>query len=230
MALNRSTRYPGRFATATSAHPQGAFKNRTSPTSQDGSYLEADWANDWDGFFGSLLSAAGLTPNGNVDAVGASQYYSALSTLFRLASTTVPISGGGTGATTASAARTNLGLGTAALATVGTGTNQVPDMNSFTSTLAATGWQKLPGGLIIQWGRVAATTGDAATSVTFPVAFTTTLFNVQASFGYLGSTANIGVVAEVVAPTLTGVTLNRQDIGSIFSVPTGFIYWMAMGV
>lgn len=99
MALNRSTRYPGRFNAATTTHPQGAFKNRTSPTSQDGSYLEADWANDWDGFFGSLLSAAGLTADGNVDAVGASQYYSALSALFRSASTIVPISGGGTGET-----------------------------------------------------------------------------------------------------------------------------------
>lgn len=81
MALQRDTLYAGRFSTATTAHPQGAFKNRTTPTAQDGSYLEKDWLNDWDGFFGSLLSNAGLTPNGNVDAVGASQYYTALSIL-----------------------------------------------------------------------------------------------------------------------------------------------------
>lgn len=81
MALQRDTKYPGRFTTATTAHPQGPFKNRTSSTSQDGSYLEKDWLNDWDGFFGSLLSNAGLTPDGNVDAVGASQYYTALSTI-----------------------------------------------------------------------------------------------------------------------------------------------------
>ena len=81
MALQRDTLYAGRFDTATSAHPQGAFKNRTTSTSQDGSYLEKQWLNDWDGFFGSLLSSTGLTPNGNVDAVGASQYYTALSTL-----------------------------------------------------------------------------------------------------------------------------------------------------
>lgn len=81
MALQRDTLYAGRFSTATSAHPQGAFKNRTTSTAQDGSYLEAQWLNDWDGFFGSLLNGAGLTPDGNVDAVGASQYYTALSTL-----------------------------------------------------------------------------------------------------------------------------------------------------
>lgn len=78
MALKRNERYPGRFQNPTSASPQGGFKNRTSPTSQDGSYLESDWANDWDGFFGSLLSGAGITPNGNVDTATSSQYFNAL--------------------------------------------------------------------------------------------------------------------------------------------------------
>lgn len=77
MALQRDTKYPGRFTTATTEHPQGPFKNRTSSTSQDGSYLEKDWLNDWDGFFGSLLSAAGYVADGNVDGVGASQYFNA---------------------------------------------------------------------------------------------------------------------------------------------------------
>lgn len=85
MALQRDTKYPGRFTTATSEHPQGPFKNRTSSTSQDGSYLEKDWLNDWDGFFGSLLNSAGLTPDGNVDAVGASQYFNALVTVASVA-------------------------------------------------------------------------------------------------------------------------------------------------
>ena len=70
--------------TGDSAHPQGAFKNRTTPTAQDGSYLEAQWLNDWDGFFGSLLNKAGLTPDGNVDAVGDSQYFTALQELVSL--------------------------------------------------------------------------------------------------------------------------------------------------
>lgn len=93
MALKRNERYPGRFQNPTSAHPQGAFKNRTSPTSQDGSYLESDWANDWSGFFESLLSAAGITPNGNVDAVGASQYFNALQQRFTSHSQTFTSSG-----------------------------------------------------------------------------------------------------------------------------------------
>lgn len=78
MALDRSNRYPGRFENPTTASPQGAFKNRTSPTAQDGSYFEADWANDWDGFFARILNVAGVTPNGVIDTGSASQLYDAL--------------------------------------------------------------------------------------------------------------------------------------------------------
>ncbi|RJT45650.1 gp53-like domain-containing protein [Rahnella woolbedingensis] len=70
----------------------------------------------------------------------------------------VEIKNAGTSAQTS--ARTNLGLGTAATATVGTGTNQIPNMGSFTSSLSEQGWQRVPssasptGYIIIQWGRV----------------------------------------------------------------------------
>lgn len=80
MALKRNERYPGRFANPSTAHPQGAFQNRTSPTSQDGSYLEADWANDIDGFFARIINIAGITLNGTVDDGTASQLYDALVT------------------------------------------------------------------------------------------------------------------------------------------------------
>lgn len=82
MALKRNERYPGRYSNPTTDHPQGAFKNRTAPSAQDGSYLEQDWTNDWDGFFGRLLTVAGITPNGNVDTALASQYYDALKALY----------------------------------------------------------------------------------------------------------------------------------------------------
>lgn len=77
MALRRDAVYPGRFKAASDIHPQGAFKNRTSDTSNDGSYLEEQWLNDWSGFFESLLDGQGITPNGDVDEVGASQYFDA---------------------------------------------------------------------------------------------------------------------------------------------------------
>lgn len=78
MALDRSNRYPGRFENPTTEQPQGAFKNRTSPTAEDGSYFEADWANDMSGFFARVLNVAGVTPNGTVDNGVNSQLYDAL--------------------------------------------------------------------------------------------------------------------------------------------------------
>ena len=82
MALKRNETYPGRFSNPTDDHPQGAFKNRSAPGAQDGSYLEQQWANDWDGFFGRLLTLAEISPNGNVDTASSSQYYDALKSLF----------------------------------------------------------------------------------------------------------------------------------------------------
>ena len=62
----------------------------------------------------------------------------------------------------------NLGLGEAAKRDVGTGENQIPDMAAFASSLSSTGFQKLPSGLIIQWGIVS---GASNYTVTYPVTF-----------------------------------------------------------
>lgn len=63
----------------------------------------------------------------------------------------------------------NLSLGTAATKNVGTGAGQIPDMSSFSS---GSGWQRLPSGLIIQWGTaISGRTGDAQINP-FPIAFT----------------------------------------------------------
>lgn len=78
MAINLDERYPGRANGKTLSYPQGSFKNRTSPTAKDGTYLEQDWANDQLAFFQSLIKDAGMTANGVVDTVQASQYFNAL--------------------------------------------------------------------------------------------------------------------------------------------------------
>lgn len=78
MALKLNERYPGRFNNPDAAYPQGSFKNRTTPTAKDGSYLEKDWANDKEGFFQSLIASAGVVPDGLPDEVGASQYFFSL--------------------------------------------------------------------------------------------------------------------------------------------------------
>lgn len=78
MALKLNERYPGRFNNPTENYPQGSFKNRTTPSAKDGSYLEQDWANDKEGFFQSLMESAGFAANGQVDRVGSSQYFDAM--------------------------------------------------------------------------------------------------------------------------------------------------------
>lgn len=150
MALKRNERYPGRFSNPTTAQPQGAFKNRTAPSAQDGSYLEQDWANDWSGFFGRLLTVAGFTANGTVDTALSSQYFDAL----------------------IAAVKTN--LGTAAQRNVGTGATQIPDMSSF---LFNTGNFEFPNQMKLKYGGT--TTGSGPdNNVIFPTAFPAQCLNV----------------------------------------------------
>lgn len=78
MALNRSEHYPGRFLATTSEHPQGAFKNRTSPTSNDGTYFHADWATDIAALHEAILTNAGETPNNSIDTATDNQVFNAL--------------------------------------------------------------------------------------------------------------------------------------------------------
>ena len=78
MSMIRSTNYPGRWNVPDSSSPQGSGKNRTSPTSNDGSYFDEGWFNDMDSLHQALFIASGITPNGVQDAGTASQIFDAL--------------------------------------------------------------------------------------------------------------------------------------------------------
>ncbi|HHW8586325.1 TPA: gp53-like domain-containing protein [Escherichia coli] len=69
----------------------------------------------------------------------------------------------------ATAITTNLGLGDAAKKNVGTGSGQIPDMSSFGNQRADSGYQYLPGGLILQWAITKTKTSPE--TVSFPIAF-----------------------------------------------------------
>ena len=71
-------KYGYRVNEASKAHPRGSFKNRTAPNSDDGSYLEQEWANDDRALIDALLLNAGIKPNGRVDDATNSQAYEAL--------------------------------------------------------------------------------------------------------------------------------------------------------
>ncbi|EOT2133521.1 phage tail protein [Escherichia coli] len=118
-----------------------------------------------------------------------------------------------------------LGLGEAAKRNVGTGENQVPDMNSFGNSLTANGYQKLPGGMIIQWGSfsISPTGGSVGTvDITLPVAFPAACRSVNALISTNDPSArSVGFD--------TGGT-NRTKIRFTYtSATTNSIYWMAVG-
>lgn len=102
----------------------------------------------------------------------------------------------------------------------------------FAISLATNGYVVLPswlGGLVIQWGKVATPTADIEYAVTFPLAFPTAVFNVQASFGYNDNRLNDGCVAQTRVITLTGFSANRQDIAAQNSLPNSYIHYLAVG-
>jgi len=156
MTLKRNERYPGRFSNPTAAHPLGAFKNRTAPNAQDGSYLEQDWANDIASLHEAILVAANVTPNGQVDTAISSQVWTALQSLVVLKSQ------------------------------VGNGTNQVPDMNFFPILRNSAGYQRFPTGMIIQWDSRPAALADAGANggnlYSFPVQFPTACAQIVTSY------------------------------------------------
>ncbi|EIA9362905.1 hypothetical protein K7116_001420 [Salmonella enterica] len=119
----------------------------------------------------------------------------------------------------------NLGLGEAAKRNVGTGENQVPDMNSFGNSLTANGYQKLPGGMIIQWGSfsVSPTGGSVGTvDITLPIAFPAACRSVNALISTNDPSAR-SVGFDI------GST-NRTKIRFTYtSATTNSIYWMAVG-
>ncbi|ELY2473226.1 tail fiber protein [Cronobacter sakazakii] len=72
----------------------------------------------------------------------------------------------------------NLRLGEAARREVGTAANQLPDMGAFSARLDTSGWQKLPSGLILQWGNGQYKDAEV---VALPVAFPQTCITVVIS-------------------------------------------------
>ncbi|MFT2253382.1 gp53-like domain-containing protein [Escherichia coli] len=127
------------------------------------------------------------------------------------------------GQTTVANLLTYLGLGTAATKNVGTGSGQIPDMSSFTN---ASGWQKLPGGKILQWGKAGFPVGQTQVSVSFPIQFPSVVSNIQLTF------ADINFSSGAPSPTLAVVnnTVNGAGFGAYMSGVGGFnAYYFALG-
>jgi hypothetical protein len=77
MALIPGTRYPAQ-TDADGDYPHGKARNAGSYNDGTGTPLEKDWVNDLWGFLQALLRAARITPSGDPDDAGASQYLEAV--------------------------------------------------------------------------------------------------------------------------------------------------------
>lgn len=115
----------------------------------------------------------------------------------------------------------NVGLKEAAKRDVGTGANQVPDMSGFTRNLVNNGWQKFPGGLVIQWGMGGMSAGVLTGDVTFPIAFPSTVFAILAT-----DTGGASVPYGTTNRSKTGFTLTRTSTSGAGNV-NGF--YLAIG-
>lgn len=102
---------------------------------------------------------------------------------------------------------------------VSAGTSSLYQAEIFASFLSANGYQKLPSGLIIQWGSLSVNT-DANGAVVFPLAFPTVFLNAHATA--VRSIASNSYGAFVNSTSTTGLSI-LNDGG------TTKVYWIAIG-
>ncbi|UOF82051.1 putative tail fiber protein [Caudoviricetes sp.] len=101
-----------------------------------------------------------------------------------------------------------------------TGAVTLSSLASFAKSLATSGYQKLPGGLIIQWGVSGTITNGGTTTVTWPIAFTTAcLF---ATWGQQSSSHG-STTCIVYSWTTTGATMYQGSGSNIAG------YYIAIG-
>jgi len=115
---------------------------------------------------------------------------------------------------------------------VGERSNTVATMkmfaDEFLTSKAGTGWQKLPSGLIIQWG-FSAPTGSVS-SISFPIAFPTACYSVSATI-YGPSTPDTTVISAIIGPySAAGFDVRRRYvINGTTGVAGEAITWFAVG-
>lgn len=91
-------------------------------------------------------------------------------------------------------------------------------------SLAASGYQKLPGGLIVQWGLSGGIPSNGNLSVTFPIAFPTACLNVTSTYTNGATDVTSHVTLQVRSISASAVTL--RNIGTVADAQ---FYWKAIG-
>jgi len=107
--------------------------------------------------------------------------------------------------------------------------NAVNTINSeFVNTLGVNGYQKLPGGLIMQWGLTALLTGDSTPgTVTFSLPFPNSVLNMQATT--VNSDHLVDIVPNIASISSSGATILANNTYGSGGSNQVTIYWFAIG-
>lgn len=162
-----------------------------------------------------VITQAGITPN---EAV-LTQVHAAILALIAANAPTTP------DATTAVKGKVMLADNTTALA--GSDTTKAVTSAGLASSknLAANGYMKLPGGLVIQWGTANTTSGSVA--VTWPIAFTTFYAAAGIDIANAASGAATNLLAIDVGASATGATF--WAITQAAAAVSSPFYYIAIG-
>ncbi|MFM0543995.1 hypothetical protein PQR29_04630 [Paraburkholderia strydomiana] len=105
--------------------------------------------------------------------------------------------------------------------------NQAVNLGQFANSLAASGYQKLPNGLIIQWGILVSGAGGLVQAV-FPIAFP--IACVSAVVNYQESGNTLGGAAQVSSNTTRSIIqANCFNTGNASAIVGGNIFYIAIG-
>jgi hypothetical protein len=174
-----------------------------------------------DGGTGASNAAAART-NLSAAVLGANSDITSLTGL----TTPLSVAQGGTGAATLTSNNVLLGNGTSAPQAVAPSTSgnvlasngttwasaALSSLSSFDKSLTANGYQKFPGGLIIQWCQSPSASSETTVSVTWPIAFPNA--PLQTIVGTKTGGGNSDLIAQLVSQSTTGCVVNFNSIGS----------------
>jgi len=96
-----------------------------------------------------------------------------------------------------------------------------------TQSLGSPGYIRLTNGLTLQWGETGAVGGEGAQGVTFPIAFTSTVFSVSATAKNSGGAGN-DIWTQVSGVSTSGFSVYWQATSS--GNTGGGAYWFAIGI
>jgi hypothetical protein len=85
---------------------------------------------------------------------------------------------------------------------------------AFASSFTMPGYQKLPGGLIIQWLTVSEGTSQGSITANYPIAFPNAFLAASVSSTNTGASSNADIYFQFVSSTTSAITVYRQQVNN----------------